>query len=327
MDTTSNDPANDLGDLRVLRQKVEEQNQKLTEQSRELKELRQAFADLRSNGMNTGAFNADKPGALTDRRGALKKVAGLAAGVATAGLLRPTRSAAENKLTAPAPTNTGDNMTIGQSNFATAPGDVTRLVNLSTALFPVVWSAENYGNTAFPVPASSYIGSVAYVNDAGSSTSGGTLYGLFARASTDGSNTAIGAFCRGHDFGIQGVGTGSGSIGVQGEGTGIGSGVQGFNDDNNVFAIGVDGSSVHGTGGELQGARAAIRLAVDNSAVSNPNNISISGLTGDLYPSLNASFGVGYSGLWFRTALPTNPYRRLVDGTTAGALTVNSPPQ
>ncbi len=68
----------------------------------ELNELRQALGAMRSNG--NGHYNkngsslleAAESTALTDRRGMLKKVGAIAAGIATVGLLRPTTARAAN---------------------------------------------------------------------------------------------------------------------------------------------------------------------------------------------------------------------------------------
>src|SRR5436309_5293108 len=92
----------------------------------ELNELRQALAGMRGNGNGASLLEAN---AATDRRGMLKKMAGLAVGVATVGLLRPNSSQAASRISGVrtgrmskngAPDSNGDPWLVGtDGNFAT----------------------------------------------------------------------------------------------------------------------------------------------------------------------------------------------------------------
>src|SRR6266446_161812 len=85
----------------------------------ELNELRQALGAMRSSG--NGHYNkngsslleAAESTALTDRRGMLKKVGAIAAGIAAVGLLRPTTARAAN----------GDPLTFGGTGSETSPAE------------------------------------------------------------------------------------------------------------------------------------------------------------------------------------------------------------
>jgi hypothetical protein len=97
-------------------------------------------------------------------------------------------------------------------------------------------------------------------------------------------------------------------------------------DGNGVFGVsnggtgsyGVYGASDIGYGGVFSGGAAALNLFPGAGAVANPN-VTNSGFSGDLYcGSTNGS-------LWY-CATGTNPYRRVADSTTAGALTLLDAP-
>ena len=242
---------------------------------------------------------------VTDRRGMMKKMAGLAAGLAAAGLLRPNSSKAGSRT----PNATGGNMILGTTNDADAP---TKLKNSTTALIGSSFTTENYGNVNFAQPANTNIGMVGYVNTAGAAgTTSNDLIGIYGQALGGGSATGI--FGTGTDVGVEGDGV----VGVLGNGSGSGCGVDGNSNGASTLAFGVRGFAATGAGGFFTGGRAAIGTGIGNGAVANPNVTNPSGGSiGDFYRGSTAG------GLWYRAAGAAGSYRRLADSTTAGALTV-----
>jgi hypothetical protein len=195
------------------------------------------------NGNDSSLLESAEATALTDRRGMMKKMAGLAVGVAAVGLLKPmTAKASSQKYY---PDVTGGNMIIGESNHPTNPADQTLLDNPGAVLFPLLWGVENYGSTGFIPPAGSLIASVSYISNAGATPTSGTFYGLYAQASTPAGGTAIGVFGTGDDIGVWGSG---GAL-----------------------------------GGAFSGSRAALNTGTGNGAVPNPNVTDPLGGPGDVY--------------------------------------------
>jgi hypothetical protein len=126
-------------------------------------------------------------------------------------------------------------------------------------------------------------------------------------------------------LGVSGTGEGrgvlgTGEIGVQGVGGTNGYGVEGMNNSADRFAHGVRGSALGGAGGEFIGARSALALSTI-SGVANPNvDGPVEGRLGDVYCGTVGS-------LWYRTSTANpNPYRRLADQNTAGALSLLAAP-
>jgi hypothetical protein len=187
-------------------------------------------------------------------------------------------------------------MLIGSGNFSSNPVDRTTLLNLTgAALSPRLWDVENYGSTSFNPPAGSLIASSSYISNAGSLTTSGTFYGLYAQADTPAGGQAIGV------FGL------AGAHGCGCDGTSNGA----------TDSVGIVGNSDIGLGGTFVGGRGAIRLQAGAGAVANPNITPPSGSgPGDLY------CGNTDGSLWYRTTAAANPYRRLGDATTAGQLTL-----
>src|SRR5438552_2899118 len=128
-------------------------HQKLNEQSQELNELRRSLAALHGNGNGhhqpngSGFLDAAESSSLTDRRGMLKKVAGLAVGVATVGLLQPGRAEATDRKPGfsktGAPSTTGGNWILGQDNNADA---FTGLQNTNAALVSTQLNIRNFSS-------------------------------------------------------------------------------------------------------------------------------------------------------------------------------------
>jgi len=160
----------------------------------ELNELRQAFTAMRGNGNGHAKTNGTsfvetaESNAMTDRRGMLKKMAGLAVGVATVGLLRPTSSNAAGRTTNPgtrrlnklgAPSVTGDPWLVGTDEDA----DVfTGLFNTTTAQIDTQLRVRNYGLTDFVPPAGTNIGVVGYCDDEFSTLAAFGQVGLWGEA-------------------------------------------------------------------------------------------------------------------------------------------------
>src|ERR1043166_3804086 len=206
-------------ELTLIHHKLNEQSQKLAEQSQELNELRRTVAGLRgkeigsgncrSNVKDSSILEAAKSSTPTDRRAMLKKVAGLAVGVATVGLLRPSSSVANGRPDSPGAT--GGNMIIGQGNQPTNLNDVTSLFNPCCNLFTTVWEVANFGTNAFVMPSNSYAAMVAYTNNQDAMPTSGTFYGLYAQANTPAGGTSVGILGIGDNYGVRGrAGTGVG---------------------------------------------------------------------------------------------------------------------
>ena len=230
----------------------------------------------------------------------LKKIAGLALGAATVGLLKPSAAKA----------STGSNFILGHDlNFADGL-DTTGICTTGFHIYPTLFAANNQLiSSVFPPPPDSAIALVGYTNNTNDTASKSNLYGVYGQAvDAIGSSTATGVFGFGTNFGIRG----SGATGVTGNGTFYG--VVGVGDQ--IGVIGQTTSLAAGIGGSFAGGRAAINTGVGSAAVADPNVTNpAGGFTGDLYcGSTNGS-------LWYRTDASTGSYRRLADNTTAGALT------
>jgi hypothetical protein len=176
----------------------------------ELNELRQTVAGMRSNGHSNGNgasfLEAAESSALTDRRGMLKKVAGLQVGVATVGLLRPSGSKAATGRggfsKTGVPSATGGNFILGMDNNA---GAFTGLFNTTTALLDTQLRIRNYGLTDFVPPGGTNIAVVGYCDDE-SSTASGDMVGHWGecRSVLGGRATGVAGF--GNSIGGTGVG-------------------------------------------------------------------------------------------------------------------------
>src|ERR1043166_4649014 len=180
--------------------------QQLSEQSTELNELRRELKSMRTNGNgnhqpNGSSFlDAAQSNNLTDRRSMLKKVAGIAAGVATVGLLRPSNSTAaiNRPKTIGARSATGDPGVLGQTNTT---DDTTELHNASLSLSDLQVEVQNYGNVAFAQPGGTNIAIVGYANTAGAPAGNtNTIIGVWGEG-RGGSGGAGGRFV-GDDTGV-----------------------------------------------------------------------------------------------------------------------------
>lgn len=179
--------------LELLQQKVatlEARDEKLATLEAEVAQLRQSHClDRPANGNNFAS--------PTNRRGMMKKIAGLAVGVATAGLLRPGRTLA----------STGDAILMGQFNQPTT-SVATVLGNVGTTLASVVFVGANTATAGF-TPEST------------------TNYGIVGLASGDSSNYMIGLYglalntgIAGNGYGVHGEGPSAGVVGSSDRGVG-----------------------------------------------------------------------------------------------------------
>jgi hypothetical protein len=228
---------------------------------------------------------------ITDRRGMLKKVVGLAAGVAAAGLLKPSAARADN----------GNPLLFGATTTGTLGNSET-----SPARFAYNGAATSAALFVFED------GTTLLPSDSGYAA---VLAGWASGSGGAGSNVGV--------FGFSGASVGRGvvggasaldGIGVLGIGGNGGSGVDGSTDGASTSSSGVNGTALHGTGGTFAGGRAALFLSPGAGAVADPNAGIPGSVTGDVYRgSTNGS-------VWYKAGGP-KPYRRLADSTTAGALT------
>jgi hypothetical protein len=238
-------------ELELLQQKVaalEARDEKLAALETEVAQLRQSHClDRPANGTDFAS--------VTDRRGMMKKIAGLAVGVAAAGLLKPSRALANN----------GDPLTFGSITTGAAANSQT-----SAARFAYNGATQS--------------GALFVFED-------GTTY-----APADSSYNAVLAGWAPAD------GPGGATVGVYGlSDVDFGNGVTGI------------GSGNGGAGGLFFGARAALALS-PYGAVADPNAGVAESQVGDVYR------GSTDGSLWYKAG-GSVPYRRLADGTTAGALT------
>jgi len=172
----------------------------------ELNELRAEMTALRKNGNHNGLDVLTDP-ALTDRRGMMKKMAGLAVGVAAVGLLRPSSSKAARPTSHRAPHTTGDNFVLGDTNDADAQSN---LINSTTDLIPVNFVAANYGDVFFVQPDKTSMAVVGYAStDGASAGTTNDLFGVYGQAI--GGNSATGGFFVGDTAAI-GTGIGGGAV-------------------------------------------------------------------------------------------------------------------
>jgi hypothetical protein len=289
----SNPNIENLDRLNLLEMQVKRMASEHATMASEHASIAKELAAMRGNGHYNGngtSFpeNAEDT-APTDRRSMLKKVGALAAGVAAVGLLRPSSSKAKA-----APNATGGNFILGNFNTANA-GDYTELANPNVNLESLILVVENRVTDSFHAIPGSRIASASYISNAGSPTTSGTFYGLYAKADTPAGGLAIGV------YGL------AGAHGCGCDGTSNGA----------TDSVGVVGNSDIGLGGTFVGGRGAIRLQAGAGAVANPNITPPSGSNiGDLY------CGSTDGSVWYRTTAASNPYRRLADATTAGQLTL-----
>jgi hypothetical protein len=233
-------------------------------------QLRQSHPVAPTNDVDNKLFHS----APTDRRGMMKKIAGLAVGVVTAGLLRPGRTLASVQ---PVPDTTGSAILMGAFNQPST-SVATVLGNVGTTLASVVFVGANTATSGFTPESFQNIGIVGLASADSSTTPINDMIGLYGLAL----NT------EGPGYGVYGVGP----------------------------TTGVYGSSDSGAGGVFLGGRAALSLALSEGAVADPNTSEPSASSpGDIYIDSN-------TGIWYRPETgAANPYRRLADSTTAGALT------
>lgn len=289
----------------------------LIEIRRELDELRAKVAKLENGRARRTDLESDLP-TVIDRRGMMKKMAGLAVGVAAVGLLRPSGISAGGRGN-PAldgkglvPAADGNPLVLGMSNFATSytflnqgsPATAFIVQNSSTTVLNAApLMGRNFASNIPLLPTET--AAVLGATDArGSTTPNASIAGVYGSAVTAGSGTASGVIGSGTHIGVSGTGITTNANGVRGIAN-VGT-----------SARGVEGTSTTGIGGAFTGARAALLLSSGAGAVTDPNVTSpTGGLTGDLYR------GSANGSLWYRADSATGTYRRLVDNTTAGALT------
>ena len=190
----------------------------LSEIRRELTELRAEMAALRNNGHSrNGPLETLSESSITDRRGMLKKVAGLAVGVATVGLLHPVTSKGSNgsSLTqgkGQIPNANGDPLLVGQINTASADTFLNQsgatsfaIQNTSVTVLdtdpPLIgrnWAAN------LPVAPTGAIGTFGATSAVGSTTPNTDVYGVVGFAETTGTGASVGVFGIGDDIGVRG---------------------------------------------------------------------------------------------------------------------------
>jgi hypothetical protein len=275
-----------------------------------LEQLEAELADLRKS--QTNGYDTQLAG-ITDRRGMLKKVAGLAVGVATVGLLKPTGSrAADNKLNGNEiwPDANDDPLLMGHNDNAGTSD--TGVLQLSGSHFNVTNTGAALANGAV-LRAFNFVLAVPPIDPTDHSI------GVLGSATSGASNTDV--------TGVFGAATasGSGSVATGVKGMGDLVGVEGIADASSS-SRGIQGTSLLGRGARFIGLRAAITLNAQTGAVANPNsNNPTGGDIGDLYRSPVAAGSVGNGGIWYRPSSSAGTYRRLADNTTAGALTLQAP--
>jgi hypothetical protein len=184
---------------------------KTLESSSELELLRQKVAALEARDAALEARMAQLSPRLeptasgsnfaspTDRRGMMKKIAGLAVGVATAGLLRPGKALA----------STGNAILMGQFNQPTT-SVATVLGNVGTTLASVVFVGANTATAGFTPESTENIGIVGLASGDSSTTPSNFMIGLYGLAL----NTV------GPGYGVQGEGPTAGVSGGSDSGVG-----------------------------------------------------------------------------------------------------------
>jgi hypothetical protein len=258
--------------------------QKMAALETEVAQLRQSHCPDRPASGNNFA-------SVTDRRGMMKKIAGLAVGVAAAGLLKPSRALADD----------GNPLTFGSiTTGATANSQTSaaRFVYNGAAVDGALFLFED-GTEYTPVSSGQ---DAVLAGLATSSGPGGATVGVYGLSEADSGSGVIGAATGFYSFGVTGVADEPGSSGTGGV----------FYGDK--VGVSATGTSDIGVGGDFNGERAALALSLGFGAVADPNAGVTKSQVGDVYPgSTNGS-------LWYKAG-GSVPYCRLADSTTAGALT------
>src|ERR1017187_8529975 len=156
---------------------------KTLESSSELELLRQKVAALEARMAQLSprlepTASGSNFASPTDRRGMMKKIAGLAVGVVTAGLLRPGRTLASVQ---PVPDTTGSAILMGQFNQPTT-SVATALGNVGTTLASVVFVVANTATTGFTPPDSTSIGVAGHASNDSATNGGNDVIGVYGRA-------------------------------------------------------------------------------------------------------------------------------------------------
>ena len=227
--------------LELLQQKVAALEARDAALETEVAQLRQSHCLDRPASGNDFA-------SVTDRRGMMKKMAGLAVGLAAAGLLKPSRALANN----------GDPLTFGSITTGAGGNSQTSAARFAYTGAAITGSLFLFEDGTALTPAQ---GDPA-------------VLAAFAPASGPGGATigVSGYSEAGDGTGVNGVAGAANSFGVTGTALGIG-GVGG------EFACGNSG----GVGGRFNGARAALSLSPGNVAVADPNAGVTGSATGDVY--------------------------------------------
>jgi hypothetical protein len=252
----------------------------------ELNTLRAKVAALEKHGrFDSNGLKPVAGPAVTDRRGMMKKMAGLAAGVAAAGLLRPRSSRGKPALDG---NFDGDPMIIGGLNAATFNTDLIegsdssfRVLSAGLSDAPSIIGRNT--NVIVSNPAES-VAIFGVTETTGSTTPNANIVGVYGSAISSGTGTHTGVRGTGDDYGVLGSGetgvfgagnsrgvSGTGTTGVFGSsGVSNGAGVRG-EANSGTSAHAVEGISTSGVGGDFQGARAALYLESGAGAVADPN--------------------------------------------------------
>ena len=185
---------------------------------RQLTPLRAESRQTNQNGNPVAAFSPtmgeNSPLEFTDRRGMLKKVGALAAGVAAVGLLRPTSSGAAVSTRGKqpgVPGTTGGNFILGQTNFASGV-DQTILVNQTATLAPALFRVDNFCSNFLVPPAGNLTAGLFHIDNGGGFPTSGEFHALYAVAKAPAGGTGTGIHAEGDFRGVLAIG------GISGEG-------------------------------------------------------------------------------------------------------------
>lgn len=274
----------------------------------EMNELRTVLAAMRDGNGNHGSFlAAAETNAATDRRGMLKKVGAIAAGVAAVGLLRPATShgaanwgvSRNGKESNSNPDATGASLIIGQSNFPTNTADTTALVAPGSTLSPALFRVDNYSSGSLVSPGAGNVAAALFhSNNASGTPTNGNHYAVYALSTTPAGGTPIG---------------------IHGEAGADGCGIDAVC-NGSVASYAVNASSDLGFGGHFAGGDTGIAIDGGRATICflssdnvNPPTSAISNMIGELV--IDTSYNMWYS---VAGGTPAS-FRKIAGPNTAGA--------
>jgi hypothetical protein len=289
----------------------------------EMNELRASLAAMQNgNGHNRSFLAVAEANASTDRRGMLKKVGAIAAGVAAVGLLRPSASQGAamvngfGKEGGMSPNLTGGSFILGQGNTPSNT-DSTSIIAPGSTLLPALFRADNYsqGSLAAP-PAGDTAAGLFHSNNTGGTPTGGTQYAIYAVSTAPAGGTATAVHAEGGFRGLVAIG-GNGGEGVNAVCNGAAT---------NSYAV--EGTSDNGYGGVFTGGnigvyasgRAALSLSPSSA---NPLTLGTSYNTGEVVSQSTGD-------LWYCATAGTGngsaKFRKLAGPNSAGAAHILTTP-